>query len=97
MKLNDKQRDVLMTKLNELWKNKTCEICGNKNWMVDDTLFEIREFHGGKTILGSGALKPFITATCTNCGNTKFLNAIQLGIVDPKNPSGEEKKGGSHE
>ena len=97
MKLNDELKDQLMTKLNEVWKNRTCEICGNSKWLIDDILFELREFHGGKTVLGSGAIKPVLTSTCASCGNTKLMNAIQLGIVDPKNPSGEEMKGGDDE
>ncbi len=91
MKLTKLQQEKLITKLDSFWKNKTCEICQNVNWSIDDTLFEIREFHGGKTVLGSGAIKPVITLGCTVCGNTKFLNAIQLEIVDQKNPSGENK------
>ncbi|MCE5330704.1 MAG: hypothetical protein LLF95_01020 [Bacteroidales bacterium] len=98
MKLNKEQQEKLIAKLNEVWKNKTCEICGQSNWMVDDTLFELREFHGGKTVLGSGAIKPLITISCNKCSNTKMMNAIQLGLVDPNNPDGVDKvEGGSHE
>jgi hypothetical protein len=61
---------------------------------LDDTLFELREFHGGRTVLGSGAIKPLITISCTSCGNSKMMNAIQLGLVDPTNPEGEKKEGG---
>ena len=97
MKLNKEQQDKLIEKLNQVWKNKTCDICTANNWMIDDTLFEIREFHGGKTVLGSGAIKPLITISCNSCGNTKLMNAIQLGLVDPKNPDGENKEGGKDE
>ena len=94
MKLNEKQKKKLLQNLESKWKNKVCEICSETNWAIDDTLFELREFHGGKTLLGSGAIKPVITMACDNCGNTKLMNAIQLGLVDPNNPSGELKKGG---
>ncbi|PQB07265.1 hypothetical protein BST83_08930 [Polaribacter filamentus] len=97
MKLNKEQQEKLISKLNQVWKNKICDVCSTNNWMIDDTLFEIREFHGGKTVLGSGAIKPLITLTCAGCGNTKFMNAIQLGLVDPKNPDGEIKEGGQDE
>lgn len=89
MKLNNEQQDKLVNKLNQVWLNKKCEVCNKTNWMIDDTLFELREFHGGKTVLGSGAIKPLITISCTTCGNTKMMNAIQQGLVDPKNPDGE--------
>jgi hypothetical protein len=98
MKLNKEQQDKLIEKLNQFWKNKTCEVCGQQNWMIDDTLFELREFHGGRTVLGSGAIKPLITISCTSCGNTKMMNAIQMELVDPKNPEGVTKEeGGSNE
>jgi|CXWL01.1.fsa_nt_gi hypothetical protein len=98
MKLNKKQQEKLISKLNEVWKNKSCEVCGQQNWEIDDTLFELREFHGGRTVLGSGAIKPLITIACTSCWNIKLMNAIHLGIVDPKNPDGENKEeGGSNE
>jgi hypothetical protein len=97
MKLNKEQQDKLITKLNQVWKNKICEVCNHSSWMVDDTLFELREFHGGRTVLGSGAIKPLITITCDSCGNTKIMNAIQLGLVDPKNPDGEKTEGGGNE
>lgn len=97
MKLNKEQQEKLVSKLNEVWKNKICEVCNQTNWMIDDTLFELREFHGGRTVLGSGAIKPLITISCNSCGNTKMMNAIQLGLVDPKNPEGEKKEGESNE
>lgn len=94
MKLTTEQQNKLVAKLNEVWKNKVCEICNQTHWMIDDTLFELREFHGGRTVLGSGAIKPIITISCNSCGNTKIMNAIQLGIVDPNNPEGETAEAG---
>ena len=97
MKLNNEQQEKLITKLNQVWKNKICEICGQKNWKIDDILFELREFHGGRTVLGSGAIKPLLTISCTSCGNIKIMNAIQLELVEPEKPNGEKKEGGNNE
>lgn len=97
MKLNNEQKDKLVIKLNQVWINKICEVCNQKNWTIDDTLFELREFHGGLTVLGSGAIKPLITISCTYCANTKLMNAIQLELIDPKNPNQENKEGGDNE
>ena len=98
MKLDQEQQAKLIAKLSEVWRNRTCEVCGQPHWMIDDTLFELREFHGGRTVFGSGAIKPLITISCTNCANTKMINAIQLGFIDPKNPEGVTKDdGGSDE
>ncbi len=51
MKLNREQQDKLVMKLNKVWNNKVCEICSEPNWIIDDTFFELREFHGGRTVL----------------------------------------------
>ena len=95
MKLSPEQQKKLLSRLTEIWKDKTCEICRTNEWQIDDTLFEIREYHGGATIIGSGAIKPLITIACSNCGNTKLMNAIKLGLIDTK--TSKEGKGGSDE
>lgn len=97
MKLDKEQQDKLVSKLIEVWESKVCEICNKKKWVIDDTLFELREFHGGRTVLGSGAIKPLITIACDYCGNTKMMNAIQLGLVDQNKPEEEKKEGGDNE
>ena len=97
MKLTKEQQEQLVTQLNKIWGNKICEVCGQSRWMIDDTLFELREFHGGRTIIGSGAIKPVITLSCNSCGNTKFMNAILIGLVDPNKPVENRDEGGKHE
>jgi len=92
MKLTKEQGLEIINKLNEYWQNRPCEVCGNNKWELDNILFETREFHGPTTILGSGALKPFVTAMCANCGNTKFFNAIKLGVLDSTKPNQESKE-----
>ncbi len=92
MKLTKEQQQELIEKLNELWKNqKTCSICQSQNWNVSDTVFEIREFHGGSMVVGGSAIVPIITLTCMKCGQTIFLNAMSLGIVEPP----KQNKGGA--
>ena len=82
MKLTEKQQEQIINKFTELWTDKTCEICSNKDWNIDDTIFEMREFHGATTILGKGMLKPLLIVSCTKCSNTKFFNAINLDLID---------------
>ncbi|WP_313236480.1 hypothetical protein [Sphingobacterium multivorum] len=87
MKIKPEDQSKVIAKLNEVWKNKTCEICQTGNWNIDETIYQINEFHGGNVVIGSGSLVPVITLTCQNCGNTKMLNAIKLGVVEPNNHS----------
>jgi hypothetical protein len=62
-----------------------CNVCKTSSWNLTPELFEIRAFSGGDLHLGA-SLIPLLVLTCTNCANTIFLNAIQLGVVDAKNP-----------
>ena len=92
MKLTKEQQQKLIKKLNELWKNqKVCSICQSQNWSVSDTVFELREFHGGNMVVGGSAIVPVITLTCMNCGQTISLNAMSLGTVEPP----KHKEGGA--
>jgi hypothetical protein len=93
MKLTKEQQQKLIEKLNELWKNqKVCSICQGQNWNVSDTVFELREFHGGNMVIGGSAIIPVLTLTCTKCGQTIFLNAMSLGIVElPQHKEGGVK------
>lgn len=96
MKLTDKQKEITMKKLNEFWTNRKCDSCGSNDWILDEVLYQIVEYHGIQVVLGKGALKPLLLAACSKCGNVKYFDAIRLGVVDVKNPSCEEK-GGSNE
>ncbi len=59
-----------------------CSSCGNDNWTVDPTVFEMREFSGGGLTVGGGAIVPIIVLTCSNCGHMNLLNAVALGLLD---------------
>src|SRR5262249_46514106 len=59
-----------------------CSLCGNTNWTVDTTVYEMREFLGGGLIMGGGAIVPVIILTCTTCGHMNLLNAVALGVLD---------------
>lgn len=87
MKLNTRQQTELIQKIDSIWKNRNCEICKNNSWNINDTIFQLSEFQGTDIIIGGGSIAPLISLSCNQCGNTKLLNAIQLGIVDPKNPN----------
>ena len=92
MKLTESQRDLVIKKLDELWQNpKVCTVCHHSNWIISDTLFEIRNFNKGNLVLGGGSLLPVAVAICSNCGHILFFSAIQLGLVEP--PAQEKKNG----
>ena len=81
MPITDAQRDLMLARMRDVWKEVTCEICRTTPtpWVVADTLYEVKEFHpDGRT----ASVVPFVTVTCHHCGNTKHFNAIVLGLID---------------
>lgn len=86
---DDKKKALFLKHLNEKWKNKICECCGQTSWNVPEDLVMPMLFIGGGITIG-GVQYPQGMAVCTNCGNTKYFNAIIAGIV----PAEEKKDGG---
>lgn len=89
MKLSEKQKTILLKKLKFLETTK-CPLCGSKDWVVSNIVFELREFHGNRFVIGGkSAILPVISAACSKCSNTILLNALILGVVKKENESKE--------
>lgn len=66
------------------WYNPYCPMCKTENWIIPDTMFELKEHTGGRIIHDRlTTISPVIMVTCGNCGNTLLLNAMVVGIFDP--------------
>jgi hypothetical protein len=61
---------------------KRCPMCNSPDWRVQDSTFELRDFHP-HAVLSSGQAFPVVPVVCNNCGNTILLNAFVTGIVAP--------------
>lgn len=82
MKLNEKQKKIAGEKLSVFF-SKPCEVCSGKEWVLNDTIFELREFEKGKLIIGvESSIFPVLAVTCKSCGRTYFFNAILLGLIE---------------
>lgn len=96
MKLTKEQTALLLSKLNNYNYNngrRPCAICGNDKWLLNDTIFEMREFNGGNFIIGGKcAIMPVVSISCKECGNTLFLSAIRMGVVTPNTESSDSQK-----
>ena len=57
--------------LNSKWQGNTCPMCHNGNWNVSNKVF------GGP----SSAITPVVPVTCSNCGNTIFINVLSTGLL----------------
>jgi RNase P subunit RPR2 len=73
----NKVQEWLKTK----WVSRVCECCGkNDRWTVARDLTSTPIFNQG--ILLGGPTYIYVIATCGNCGNTKFFNAVLMGLLD---------------
>lgn len=84
MKLSVAEQQKVLESLSFL-KERKCDLCGSSELLLNDRIFELREFQGGSLVLGGeSAVFPVIAVSCRKCGNTYFFNAILLGILDKK-------------
>ena len=85
MTLSKEQLQSILTKLDSL-KHTECIVCKSSNWLVNDALFELREFQGGNMVIGGKSkIIPLLPITCNTCGNTILLNAVLLKLVESNN------------
>ena len=72
--------------LNSKWRPpKACQVCGANTWNVEPQLAELRFLNLDGFIVG-GPVLPLIVVTCSNCGNTVFINAVKAGWIPPTAP-----------
>lgn len=90
MKISDEQRSKLLAYFDKYWKEKKCDVCKSSNWAAQDVIFQQTEYTPGGFTMG-GTVVPVVAFGCEVCGNTYFLNAIVIGLIDP------EKKGGAND
>ncbi len=79
MKIDEEK---LLTKLDNLWKDKQCPICRNSNWGIDNKIVTPVNVDENKNIELGGKFSPLIPITCDNCGYTIFINALKLGVLE---------------
>ena len=87
MKLTVEQKQFVIDKLDAL--PRSCECCGGDICNLNDTLFQVNSafLPGARSLENTRGGKPsalivLVVLTCDSCGNTKFLNAVSLGLVE---------------
>ncbi|MFA5184680.1 MAG: hypothetical protein WC456_04115 [Patescibacteria group bacterium] len=82
MKIEEKQKSEVINKLSSFF-NSSCPICSASEWILNDTVFELREFSGGGLIIGgaSSSIYPVIAVACKSCGHTHYFSALLLGLI----------------
>ncbi len=90
MQLSEEQQKKAIDRLTEFF-SKSCESCSGHDWLLNDKIFEMREFNDGNFVLGGKTtVFPVITISCKQCGNTYLFNAILLGLIDKKDEPAPE-------
>ena len=69
--------------LEEKWptEKRSCEICGLNHWTLAADLVMPLPFVEGRLTIGGNSY-PHVLITCSNCGNSKNINAVVMGIVE---------------
>jgi len=74
--LRDKVSASFVAHLRTHWADRTCPICRANDWLVSDCIFELREYHGGKMVLGGDSrLTAVVPVVCERCGHTHLFSA----------------------
>ena len=78
---NMEKVDQIRAWLDEHWKGrKTCPICSNAQWMTDDIIGKVEQFHPEGKLVADSAY-PLVVITCVTCGYSLLFNAAVIGLV----------------
>ena len=77
--------EKLFQKLNEIWGNRPCPMCGNNQWTVSEDIYTPTLLSESGAIELGNKMLPLIPVSCTRCGNTVFVNGKILGCVEETN------------
>lgn len=67
---------------------RECEICGAKKWSIPTDFTTPIVFDDGLQI--GGTSYPSVNLICENCGNTKYFNAVKMGLLEEKSEAIDE-------
>lgn len=90
--LDEQKKKIALDWLGEKWpiNKRVCDVCGHSQWNLAEDIIAPMAFSEGSIMLG-GRSYPQLMVICTNCGNTKYFNAVMIGLVkgeqDAKQPS----------
>lgn len=88
---DEKKQEKAIKWLEEKWlkDHRKCEICTGEEWTVSPELLMPIPYIGESMSIGGSAF-PHVLLICNTCGNTKFFNAVLMGVVPQEDNSDEE-------
>lgn len=92
-KLSKDEKERIKAWVEAKSKTAECPVCGNTNWIIGDHIVQPVTNGSGRVLLG-GAAYPQVMLVSTECGYTRYFNAILMGLVamDSKESSPEDKE-----
>jgi hypothetical protein len=85
--LSKEHLEIVYAWLSKKWtRSRGCDICGHEAWTVPDYLVAPPVFKNSSLIIGDSPLSPQVMIVCAYCGNTKYMNAVLMGLAEPIKP-----------
>ncbi len=83
---DDEKKKIVFKWFEEKWPvNKhNCEICNNNTWSLAEDIVTAMPLYDKSIVLG-GRSYPQVMLVCKNCGNTKYFNAVTMGLIPGEN------------
>ena len=78
--MKPKEKQKISEWINKKCRNMKCECCGSKIWNLNEHIIAPVNVQNGSLALG-GSMTPQVILTCSNCGNTKYFNAVMIGLL----------------
>jgi hypothetical protein len=85
--MEDMNKEKAVAWLNVKWKSKVCEVCGNSNWTMQNSLSATVVLNDDGLNLGS--CYPQYVVICLGCANLKSFSSVLLHTIIKEE---EEKK-----
>ena len=68
--------------INAKWINKTCPMCNENHWHINDHLVAPVYLSDSGNFQLSGDVMPMVSVTCLHCGNVLFVNPLVNNTLD---------------
>jgi predicted nucleic-acid-binding Zn-ribbon protein len=91
--MTEEEKKKISEAIQKKWVHNTllCDICNSKAWEMSDELVVPLTFKSGGVSVG-GTAYPQVLITCTNCGNTRYFNAVVIGALKKEEKKEEPQK-----
>jgi hypothetical protein len=85
------QKAIKFLETRWLQNERKCEICGHKHWVIQEHIVTPIVLQNNSLQLG-GISYPQVMAVCSNCTNTKYFNAVMMGLIEKKEDGEKDAK-----